>query len=281
MSDPAPRSGAGDVLRRQGPGLAPEAGKALTLCLEAADSFANGRPCGHALDALEELLPALSRPDIDALIDHPEYVAIRASLLRACAETWFERECDLARRALDDPSSLRSLFDDHIPRDAYADELALLGSVQPRNILIIGSGACPMSAIVVQDAFPDATVAGMERSSRACELSARLLAAYGHESVGILEGDAASPGDIQRFDCIVLALTVGADEPEKRRIIRALKGAADPQATLVVRTAAGWGRVLYPGSDLPAISAKAPPHHRLSPHQRSIAVAVHMAELRD
>jgi hypothetical protein len=281
MYDPAPRNESRHGHRVESRSLAPEVDEALTLCLEAAISFDEGRPCGDVLDALEERLPELSPLDIDALTGHPDYVAIRAKLMRACAETWFERECDLARRALEDPSSLtpRRLFDDHIPRDAYADELAVLRSVRPRSILIIGSGACPMSAIVVQDAFPAATVVGMDRSTRACELSSRLLAACGNKKIRILKGDAANPIDIESFDCIILALTVGIDEGEKRQIIRALRGAADPEAMLVMRTAAGWGRVLYPGVDLPVISARADLHRTLSAHQRSVAVAVRVSEL--
>lgn len=283
MSDPVPQNESGDALHRQIREPAPEVDRALALCLEAASSFGDGEPCGDALDALEELLPALSPLDINVLMGHSDYVAIRAKLIRACAATWFERECDLARRALDDPSpfTLRRLFGDHIPRDAYADELAVLRSVQPRSILIIGSGACPMSAIVIQDAFPAATVVGMDRSTRACELSSRLLEACGRKNVRILRGDAAGPVDIEGFDCIVLALTVGIDEAEKRQMIRALRRAADPDAVLVVRTAAGWGRVLYPGTDLPVISAKASLHSSLSAHQRSVAVAVRITELPD
>jgi len=262
---------------------APEVEQALALCIKAASGFTEGTGCSDTLDALEDLLPALGAADIDALIGDPGYAAVRAPLIRACAETWFERECELARRALDDSSSLTAdaLFGDHIPRDAYADELALLHAIQPRNVLIIGSGACPMSAIVVKDAFPGATVVGMDRSARACELSSRLLAACGRRDLTIVTGDAAGPVDIDGFDCILLALTVGVDEAEKRDIIHALRRGADPEAILVVRTAAGWGRVLYPGTDLPAISAGADVHRDLSPHQRSVAVAVRMSELPD
>lgn len=283
MSDPVAQHHPPDAPNLETRELTPQTGKALALCLQAADSFAEGVPCGDALDALEALLPGLSPSDIDALIGHPGYVAIRAQLIRACAETWFERECDLARRALDDPSPLtvHKLFGGHIPLDAYADELAVLRPLRPRNILIIGSGACPMSAIVIQDAFPDATVVGMDRSARACELASRVLVACGQEHIGILSGDASDPVDIERFDCIVLALTVGNDEAEKGRIIRALRRAADPEAVLVVRTAAGWGRVLYPGTDLPEISAEANRHRSISSHQRSVAVAVRMTELPD
>lgn len=283
MSDPVTQHEPGDALHTRAPALAPEADKALGLCLQVTRSFADGAHCGDALDALEELLPALSPFDIDALMGHPDYAAIQANLIRACAETWFERECELAHRALDDPSSLtlRRLFGDHIPLDAYAEELAVLRSVQPRNILIIGSGACPMSAIVIQDAFPTATVVGMDRSTRACELASRLLAACGRNNVRIAAGDAAGPIDIDGFDCILLALTVGIDAAEKKEIIRAIRRGADPEAVLVVRTAAGWGRVLYPATDLPVISANADVHRDLSPDQRSVAVAVRMNELPD
>ncbi|MGA8261349.1 MAG: nicotianamine synthase family protein [Arenicellales bacterium] len=283
MSDPFALQESRGGLQGETGNPSPGLDEALVLCLEAARSFADANPCGDALDTLEALLPTLSPSDIDALIGHPDYVAVRGTLIRACAQTWFERECDLACRALDEPSSLtpHKLFGGHIPREAYADELAVLDSVRPRNILIIGSGASPMSAIVIQDAFPSATVAGMDRSARACELSSRLLAACGYGNVAIMRGDAANPDGIEGFDCIVLALTVGIDEAEKGQIIRALRRAADPDAVLVVRTAAGWGRVLYPGTDLAVISDKMDLHRSLSPHQRSITVAVRMAELPD
>jgi len=283
MSDPAAGAGSQGAVEFDTRGGAPVVEQALALCIRAADAFTDGTDCGEALDALEALLPALGPADIDALLSHPGYAAVRAPLVRACAETWFERECELASRALDDSSSLtvEGLFGDHIPRDAYADELALLQAIQPRNVLIIGSGACPMSAIVVKDAFPDAAVVGMDRSDRACELSSRLLAVCGRSDLSIVAGDAAGPIDTVGLDCIVVALTVGVDEAEKRSIIHALRRGADPDTVLVVRTAAGWGRVLYPGVDLPAISAGADVHRELPPHQRSVAVAVRMSELSD
>jgi len=159
-----------DPLRQQSQGLSRGAEKALALCLKAVAQEADHAQCGETLEVLETLLPELGSSEIDALISEPGYCAIRKRLLRIRAETWFIHECELARRALDhDPASaLRSLFGHHIPRQAYADELAVLRPLRPRNILILGSGACPMSAVVIQDAFPMSTVVGLDRSRGVC-----------------------------------------------------------------------------------------------------------------
>jgi len=279
MSDPAACEESGDAPQA---GLAAQPARALALCIEAAQSGGDP-PATAALESLEALLPALPPEDIDTLMRHPGYLAVRAELMRSCAETWFERECSLARETLDAASavSLHELFEEHIPRDAYADELALLRSVAPRRILIIGSGACPMSAIVIQEAFPDAAVVGMDRSARACDLARRLLTASGRTTITIVEGEAGGPLDLEQFDCIVLALTVGSNEHDKERIIRSLRGAAAPHAMLVIRTAAGWGRVLYAGSNMPVIADRANRQGGVSPLQRSVGVAVRVSELPD
>lgn len=283
MSDPVARQPSATTLRRGARNGVSKTDQALALCLQAAGAIGDAGSCAQALDALETRLPLLDPLDIEALISHPDYVANRAPLLRACAETWFERECGLARRALEGPASrtLHRLFGDHIARAAYADELAVLAALRPGNILIIGSGACPMSAIVIQDAFPDAVVVGMDRSALACELATRVLTACGYGKIRTVQGDAAGPVDIKGFDCVVLALTVGVDEADKRLIIHTLQRAADPDAMLIARTAAGWGRVLYPRIDLPEIASRADTRRECSPQQRSVAVPIRMSELPD
>jgi len=77
-----------------------------------------------------------------------------------------------------------------------------------------------------------------------------------------------------------MALTIGADEVEKRRIIGELKSHANPETVLAVRTAVAWGRVLYPAIDLPEIADKAALQSAGSLQQRSVAVPIRMDELR-
>jgi len=270
-----------DVAGRDARELAPGVQKALDLCLQVAAQPDGLAKPGGTLDALESLLPQLDPSDLAAVLDNPEYRAVRNDLLHGCAAAWFTRECDLARRALDGPadSTLHRLFGDHIPREAYADELDVLATLQPQRILILGSGPCPMSAFVVRDAFPSAVIVGVDRAREACTLSAGLLAACGYDSVEIRHGDAAEHIAVDGFDCILMALTVGEDEAAKRRIIDGLQAAADPDATLVVRTAVGWGRVLYPSVDIPQITRRASRQTVRTPHQRSVAVPVRIADL--
>ncbi len=262
--------------------LSQGAKKALSLCLKAVAQEADQAQCGETLDALERLLPGLESSDIDKIISEPAYCAIRQRLLRVRAQTWFTQECELARRMLEhDPATaLLSLFGDHIPREAYADELAVLRPLHPQKILILGSGACPMSAVVIQDAFPLTTVVGLDRSQEACTLSARLLAASSYSAVTIQHGEAQNPKNIGEFDCVIMALTIGVDEAEKRRIISELKTHANPDTVLAVRTAVAWGRVLYPAIDLPEIAEQAAMQHVGSSQQRSIAVPIRMGDLR-
>lgn len=270
-----------DVAGRDAREPAPGVQKALESCLQAVAQPDSLSKPGGTLDALESLLPQLDHSDLTAVLDNPEYRAVRNDLLHGCAAAWFTRECDLARRALDGPAAatLHRLFGDHIPREAYADELAVLATLRPQRILILGSGPCPMSAFVVRDAFPSAVIVGMDRAREACALSAELLAACGYESVIIRHGDAAGRTAVDDFDCILMALTVGEDEAAKRRIIDGLRAAADPDATLVVRTAIGWGRLLYPSVDIPQIASRASHQTVRTPHQRSVAVPVRIADL--
>jgi hypothetical protein len=264
-------------------GLAANAHQALTLCLEAIAPDLEDTRCWDILEALETLLPSLELSEVEAVLTVPHYQAIRSQLLQVRADTWFSHECELARQALahDGASALNNMFGEHIPREAYADELTVLHQLKPQNILIIGSGACPMSAVVIQDAFPRSTVVGLDRSLEACELSARLLARSGFSAIKIQQGDAETCLAIDEFDCIIMALTVGVDEADKRRIIKKLKSRANPHTFLVARTAVDWGRVLYPAIDLPEIAAKAAFQHASSSQQRSLGIAIRMDELQD
>jgi hypothetical protein len=261
--------------------LSDDGARALELCLQAADHRADLARAGEILDELETLLPTLGESDINTLLDNPDYREVRNLLLHCCAAAWFARECDLARKALAGPASsiLRNLFGEHIPREAYADELAVLEELEPRRILILGSGPCPMSAIVLRDAFSATTIVGVDRDPEACELSSGLLLASGYSTVAVRNGDAAGPIDLAGFDCVLMALTVGEDEVAKRRIIEELRSRADPDATLVVRTAVGWGRVLYPTVDIPEIAARAARQPVRTLFERSVAVPVRVSEL--
>ena len=271
-----------DMLSHAARDPAPDPENALELCLQAVASDTDEAQRWDVLEELEILLPALGTNEITDLLSEPGYRAIRGQLLRVRAQTWFTHECELARQALahDASSALRNLFGDHIPREAYADELAMLQPLAPRRILILGSGACPMSAVVIQDAFPNSTVVGLDRSEEACTLSARLLATSGYKAIKIQHGDARNPADIGEFDCVIMALCVGVDEADKRHILRELKTHANPDTILAVRTAVDWGRVLYPCVDLPEIADKAASQSACTSQQRSVAVPIRMDELR-
>jgi SAM-dependent methyltransferase len=271
-----------DVTHNRVQPLAGDSGEALSLCFRAVAPQTSGADRWDILEELEILLPTLGAHEIEDLLGASDYCGIRGELLAVRADTWFERECGLARRWLDhcESSVLRNLFCDHIPREAYADELSVLQPFDPQRILIIGSGACPMSAVVVQDAFPAATVVGLDRSAEACELSARLLSASGYAAVTIRHGEAGDAADVAEFDCIIMALTVGTDESDKLRIISDLKSSADPGAILAVRTAVDWGRVLYPSVYLSVVVDKTVRQPTCPSQQRSVAVPVRMDELR-
>lgn len=252
------------------------------LCREAAGyRTEDDLNAAAALAQLENRLPDLDDESLSGVLTDPRYRALRDDLLRARALAWYDQECRLARRSLAavrEGDDLPGLFRDHIPRESYRDELNSLCSIAVRNVLIVGSGPCPMSAIVMQDAFPETRIVAVDRSAEACRLAAGILGAAGYGSVETFHADAGDLTELDSYDCILMALTVGASADEKRRIIGNIKAHGAPETILAARTAAGWGRVLYPSIDLPEFSNAAAGRPVISRHQRSVVVPLRLGD---
>ena len=234
-------------------------------------------------EALEQRLASLSAEAIAALMAQPAYRRMRDSLIRDRAELWFEHEVQLAKDALDgtSPNPLEALFDTHIALDAYREELVALRPLAPRRMLIVGSGACPMSAYILSREFGDCRITGLDRSEQACTLSRELLQRSNCKSISVVCADVKCLTDFTGFDSILLTLNVGRNDREKTEIVKWLKRYAAPSAFLLARTASGWSRVLYPSIEIPALNPEAESESKRPENIRGVIVPTRFSSLPD
>ena len=76
-------------------------------------------------------------------------------------------------------------------RDLCRSELALLGGRRTERFAFLGSGALPLTAILLAQSAPDICIGCVDRDEEACELAARLVALLGlGERVTVTAGDA-------------------------------------------------------------------------------------------
>ncbi len=56
--------------------------------------------------------------------------------------------------------------------------------------------------------------------------------------------------DFSDYDCVIVGTVVGVSEAEKRRVVQHFLDHVPPTTLLVIRTAIGPGRIVYPSVDL-------------------------------
>lgn len=208
------------------------------------------------MEDLEAAVAALDTHSLRHVLADDDCNAIRPAVIAEYADVWYRYECDLAKAALGsgDACPLDSLFETHAPLSSYRKEIATLKSVSPDRLLIIGSGPCPMSAYVFAKELPGCKIVCADRSEVACNLSKALFEKSGLFDIEVQLEDASRMRNIHAFDCVLLALTVGDTPTESAGIVRSLARTAMPDATLLARTAIGWGEFFYRKIGIPELN---------------------------
>ncbi|GAB6902869.1 nicotianamine synthase family protein [Kineosporia succinea] len=184
-----------------------------------------------------------------------ERVASRLSgLHEVCAEGEYLMEIHWSRRIAVAEKPREVL--EHFPylgnyRELTRLEINLLRcfGVEPsaaRRICFLGAGPLPLSAVCLHEEL-GVMVDVVDRSAEAVALGAACVnALLGHGAVRFHQAEAAEFEAVAGADVVVLGALAGLDPAEKNAILAALRQRLSPGAVLLVRSAAGLRRLLYP-----------------------------------
>jgi protein-L-isoaspartate O-methyltransferase len=237
------------------PALGPEGDRALGLCLEAAQ--APNAPYAEQerrFARLDELL--LSDEGLaDRLLEDFRYQSIRAEFLVVRAAYEYERERVLAEAivAAGDDSPLDAFRATGSYEAAHAFELGALAPFRPQHVLVVGAGPFPSTALAFLRAYPQASVACIERREEGCRLARQVARTCGCEGLRVIPADALEVTDFSDYDCVHVGTVVGVLDAEKRRVVAHFRRCVPPSALLVFRTAVGPGRIIFPSVDLDSL----------------------------
>ncbi len=125
-----------------------------------------------------------------------------------------------------------------------------LGSRDVQNILFIGAGPLPMTAILLAQKF-GVTSTCIDRATEACQLAQRLSDALDltrylqYRCVDILNFI-----ELDRYDAVFLAALVSPNHYNKSQVVRHLGKYMQAGQVLVLRTTHGWKRLIYSQVDV-------------------------------
>jgi hypothetical protein len=227
--------------------------RALALCLLAAAKPTPSPADQERLFAeLDELLFGVDEAFTQWILDHPQFRPIREDLHEIRAEYEYDRECDLARAlvAAGDESPLARFRSAGWYDEAHKFELKALAPFAPKRVLVIGSGPFPTTAISFMQAHRDASVACIEIRAEAFTLATQVARICHCEALQIIHADALSLEDFSAYDCVIVGTVVGVSEIEKRRVVEHFLKFVPASTLLVIRTAIGPGKIVYPSVDL-------------------------------
>ena len=233
-----------------------EADRALALCLEAVRApnapYAEQERRFARLDDLLLSDEGLAEP----LLEDPRYQRIRDDFLLVRAAYEYERERVLAEAiiAAGDDSPLDAFRATGSYEAAHAFELDALASFAPERVLVVGAGPFPSTALAFLRAYPQASVACIERREEGCRLASQVARICGCEGLRVICADALEVSDFSDYDCVHVGTVVGVLDAEKRRVVAHFRRFVPPSALLVFRTAVGPGRVIFPSVDLDSLA---------------------------
>ena len=182
------------------------------------------------------------------LFEHPELTDVAAALPRLCAAAEAAMEKWWCRKILANPcpgaQALAAFWYLDEYRALCQSELVLLGDRRAERFAFLGSGALPLTAILLAQSGPGVRVECIDRDGEACELAARLIALLGlGDRVSVTEGDARehrpSLGETLIFASLLNAPGLYARMSEARA------------ERLVIRDAEGAYRFCYRPAPLP------------------------------
>jgi hypothetical protein len=227
--------------------------RALALCLLAAaeptPSLVNQE---RIFAELDELLFGVDEAFTQWILDHPQFQPIREHLHEVRAEYEYDRECDLARAlvAAGDESPLARFRSASWYDDAHKFELEALAPFAPERVLVVGAGPFPTTALSFMQAHPDAGVTCIEIRAEAFTLATQVARIFRCEDLNIVHADALELEDYSAYDCVIVGTVVGVSEAEKARVVEHFLKYVPTSTLLVIRTAIGPGKIVYPSVDL-------------------------------
>ncbi len=134
----------------------------------------------------------------------------------------------------------------------------LLNTKGRKNILFVGSGPLPLSAILLAK---EHQVTCLEKEKKAYGLSFKLVEKLNlSNKIKIINKDALSFDDIKDFEVIIIAALAGNSSEEKKEIIEHLSKNVKKGTIFLIRSANGLKRLLYPKVSLEQ-------HRNLSKHK--------------
>jgi Nicotianamine synthase protein len=227
--------------------------RALGLCLRAVDRPKPSLAVQERLFAeLDELLFGVDESFTRWILEHPRFRPIQGRLHAIRAEYEYDRERELARAliAAGDESPLAGFRSAEWYEEAHDFELAALAPYAPRRLLVVGAGPFPTTAISFMQAHPEASVSCIELRAEAYTLATQVARISKCEDLRVIHADALTVEDFSAYDCVIVGTVVGVSEEEKRRVVEHFLTHVPTSTLLVIRTAIGPGRIVYPSVDL-------------------------------
>ena len=223
--------------------------RALALCLRVSAEPPPGNARQEALFAeLDALLVGVDDAFTDWILEHPDFVPIRERLHAIRAEYEYVRERDLARAlvAAGDESPLEKFRSTEWYEEAHRFELEALAPYAPSRVLVVGAGPFPTTAISLMRAYPHARVACVELRAEAYTLATQVARISKCPQLEVIHADAMRMEDFSDYDCVLVGTVVGVSAAEKRRVVEHFLRHVPVTTLLILRTAIGPGRVVYP-----------------------------------
>ena len=227
--------------------------RALALCLQVTAGSKPPLAAQERLFAeLDGLLFGVDEDFTRWILEHPRFQPIRERLHAVRAGYEYDRERDLARAliAAGDPSPLAGFRSASWYDEAHKFELAALAPYAPERLLVVGAGPFPTTALSFMQAHPRATVACIELRAEAYTLARQVARICRCEDLEVIHADALRVTDFSAYDCVIVGTVVGVGEEEKRRVVEHFLAHVPASTLLVIRTAIGPGRIVYPSVDL-------------------------------
>lgn len=225
----------------------------LTLCQSILALFPNQNVGKERLySLLDDSIINLDATAVTTIIDRLRALGIHEELLLDRDAYEYAREVALAEAiiAVGDQSPLQNFRSAQWYHDAHHFENAALAQYAPNNILMVGSGPFPSTALSLLQSFPNANIHCLEKRRQACNLSQEVAEILGHGNLYIHWGNALSRTTLEMYDCIIVGTVVGVLTDEKNTIIDYFLALSNPGTTLAFRTATGPGKIIYPTVDL-------------------------------
>jgi len=227
--------------------------RALALCLRvSAEPIPPATEQERLFAELDELLFGVDEAFTQWILDHPRFRPIRERLHEVRAEYEYHRERELARALVSagDQSPLEKFRSAAWYEEAHAFELEALAPYAPKRLLVVGAGPFPTTAISFMHAYPEASVDCIELRAEAYTLATQVARICACEALEVIHADALSIEDFSAYDCVLVGTIVGVNEQDKRRVVEHFLKFVPASTLLIIRTAIGPGKIVYPSVDL-------------------------------